>query len=155
VTRRISPVRGTLAGVAGTAVMTSTLWLERRARRDDEEFTSFVDYDASPHVVIAASKVIRHRPSTDAGEKALFLLVHWGYGSVVAVLYDVIRARVRDQRVATLLFLPACQAMAFVLFPVLGETPPPWRWRPNLLISSIGQHTIYAVTVAMARSRLD
>ncbi len=37
--------------------------------------------------------------------------------------------------------------MAFVLFPVLGGTPPPWRWKREMLLSSLGVHALYAGTV--------
>ena len=43
-----------------------------------------VDFDASNHVVTAATAVLRRTPRTRAGRSALFLLVHWGYGSAVA-----------------------------------------------------------------------
>lgn len=143
-------VRGTVAGFAGTSAMTATLWLERRLRTKSH---GPVDYDASQHVVTAAAKVMHIQPRTDAQRQAIFLLVHWGYGSVVGAMYDAIRARVGDDRRATIIFYLACQAMAFTLFPVLGGTPPPWRWRRDLLASSLVQHAIYAGTVAAADRR--
>ena len=48
-------LRGLAAGLAGTTCMTLTLWLEKRARRG---LTRPVDYDASSHVVTAASTVL-------------------------------------------------------------------------------------------------
>src|SRR3978361_378609 len=78
--------RGVAAGLAGTAVMTGTLALETAARRAS---TGPVDPDASGHVVTAASTVIGYAPRTPAGRNALFLLVHWGYGSAVGAAYPL------------------------------------------------------------------
>jgi hypothetical protein len=32
---------------------------------------------------------------------------------------------------------------AFALFPLLGRTPPPWRWPPDVLATSVGTHIVY------------
>ena len=29
------------------------------------------------------------------------------------------------------------------LFPLLGRTPPPWRWQPDVLATSFGTHVAY------------
>jgi hypothetical protein len=34
------------------------------------------------------------------------------------------------------------------LFPVVGRTPPPWRWHPDVLATIIGTHAAYVGTVA-------
>jgi hypothetical protein len=145
-------VRGTAAGLAGTTMMTATLALEQRVRRGAP---GPVDYDASPHVVTAAAAVLHRQPRTAAGRRALFLLVHWGYGSAVGIGYDLLRRRVSDPRLAAALFYAGCQAMAMTLFPTLGGTPPPWRWRRSILVSSLAQHAIYAATVAWVAERLS
>src|SRR5690349_16443989 len=76
------------AGLVGTAAMTASLALEGRVRphRDGP-----VDYDASGHVVVAAGKVTGWKPRSRAGRRVLFNLVHWGYGSVVAIEYEQFR----------------------------------------------------------------
>jgi hypothetical protein len=137
-------VTGIVAGFAGSSMMAVTLWLEHRLRADVE----IVDYDASPHVVAAASTVLRYRPRTRTGERALFVAVHWGYGSLVGDAYLLARRLTRDPRRATLVYLAGCQTMAWTLFPLLGDTPVPWRWRRDLLVSSVVQHAVYAVVVA-------
>lgn len=105
-----------------------------------------VDYDASDHVITAASTVLGFEPRSLAGRTALFLLVHWGYGSAVAGVYPTLRSRL-PRPAALALFYAGCQAMALTLFPTLGGTPPPWRWRRSMLISSVAQHAVYAVAV--------
>ena len=34
------------------------------------------------------------------------------------------------------------------LFPLLGRTPPPWRWPPDVMATSIGTHVAYVSAVA-------
>lgn len=134
--------------------MTASLAIQSRLRPGHD---GPVDYDASDHVVVAAAKVVRWDPSTDRGRRVLFNLVHWGYGSVVALEYERLRRLLRTEPAAAAAFFGSCQTMALVLFPLLGETPPPWRWRRDVLITSFGQHALYAGTVAaashLARSR--
>ena len=143
--------RGVAAGLAGTTVMTGTLKLEQLARRNTD---GPVDYDASSHVVTAAGRALGHDPRTSAGRSALFLLVHWGYGSAFAGVYPALRSRL-PRRLALAAFWAAGQTMAMTLFPTLGGTPPPWRWRRSLLVSSFAQHAVYAVTVDAAYRALS
>jgi hypothetical protein len=42
----------------------------------------------------------------------------------------------------------------FSLFPLLGGTPPPWRWQPVLLATSLGTHVAYVVGVALTDAAL-
>lgn len=131
--------------------MTASLALETRLRPHSD---GPVDYDASDHVVTAASKVVRWNPRTVAGRRVLFNLVHWGYGSVVAVEYEQFRRRSGSDAAASVAFFACCQTMAFALFPLLGETPPPWRWKRSILVSSVVQHALYVVTVSAVSRRL-
>jgi hypothetical protein len=113
-----------------------------------------VDYDASEHVVIAAANAFGRRPPRSArGRRRVFAIVHWGYGSAVALAYEPLRRGLRSETEAAVVFYLGCQAMALTLFPTLGDTPPPWRWRRELLISSFTVHALYVATVA-AVSRL-
>jgi hypothetical protein len=145
-------VHGSLAGLAGTTAMTATLSAEQRLRRNA---AGPVDYDASPHVVTAAATVLRWQPRTDRQRRALFLVVHWGYGSAVGAEYQLLCRLLPSRRAAVVVFYIACQMMAMTLFPTVGGTPPPWRWRPSLLASSLAQHAIYAITVAAAARALS
>ncbi|MGI8334167.1 hypothetical protein ACRYCC_29790 [Actinomadura scrupuli] len=137
-------LRGLACGLAGTSAMTLTAALYARARGETDRI---LDYDTSEHVAIAAATVLRVRPRGAAGERALFHLVHWGYGSAVGVAYEAIRHAVPGRPAAAAVFFTGCQTMAFALFPLLGGTPPPWRWRPDVIAVSLLQHAIYAATV--------
>src|SRR5579875_2169371 len=117
---RSALIRGALAGLAGTTVMTATLTGEQRLRR---RAPGPVDYDASPHVIVAASTVLHWQPRTPAQRRALFLVVHWGYGSAVGVGYEALRRLLPDRRAAGIGFYCGCQLMAMTLFPTVGGTP--------------------------------
>jgi hypothetical protein len=143
--------RGVACGLAGTTTMTISLKLEQLARRRSP---GPVDYDASDHVVTAAAAAVRYQPRTRAGRSALFLLVHWGYGSAVAAVFPALRHGLRSRPKAAVVFYVGCQAMAMTLFPTLGGTPPPWRWRRSVLVSSLAQHALYAATVCAADKML-
>ena len=122
-----APLTGLASGLLGTTAMTLTLWAERRARR---HLSGPVDYDASSHVITAASTVLRWTPKTQYQRRALFLLVHWGYGSAVGLAYPPLRAALRNDPAAVALFYVGCQSMAMTLFPTLGGTPPPGGGNP-------------------------
>lgn len=149
--------RGVLGGAVGTGAMSlAALWRRRRhARRHDiepAEIDVILDYDDSDHVVVAASTLLRHvigwEPRSERGRHALFWVVHWGYGSAVGAGHVGLQHALGREPAAGTAFFVGCQAMAFGLFPVLGGTPPPWRWERRLLVTSVVQHAIYAGVAA-------
>lgn len=152
-------VSGVLAGAVGTAAMSATgrTYREVHARRRGTtpgEITEILDYDHSDHVVVAASTVLRRvvgwAPRSARGRRTLFWLVHWGYGSAVGAAHAELRHHLGGEPAAGVAFFVGCEAMALGLFPVLGDTPVPWRWGPRLLTVSLVQHAVYAGAVAGA-----
>ncbi len=132
--------------------MTIVLKTETRFRKNAR---GPIDYDASDHVAIAACNVLRRPvPQSAAARNRISSTVHWGYGSAVAVTFEALRRATGSDARATVLFDAGCQAMAFTLFPTLGETPPPWAWDRAALSSSLAVHAIYAVTVAQVARRI-
>ncbi len=113
-----------------------------------------MDYDASSHVVAAAANAIRCQPRTEQPRRGLFLLVHWGYGSAVGVGCPLLLRGLGSEPRATAALYAGRQTMAFTLFPTLGKTPPPWRRHRDVLASSLGQHAVYTVAVAVTFRRL-
>ena len=153
--------RGLVGGAAGTGAMALAAKLRREAyaRRHGiavSEIEEILDYDDSEHVVIAASRlmhaVIGWAPRTERGRGVLFWVVHWGYGSVVGATHVALQRALGREPLPGLVFFTGSQLMALGLFPVLGDTPPPWRWRPPLLRTSFVQHGIYAGVVAAANT---
>jgi hypothetical protein len=135
-----------------TATAADYAHLRGSAQPDHEGLAPVIDFDTSDHVVIAAGTILGYTPRSAAGRKALFHLVHWGYGSLVGVGSQLLHS----SRIPapTLLFFLGCQTMACTLFPIAGKTPPPWRWSREQLAVSLTQHVIYAVTVTAALRRL-
>jgi hypothetical protein len=141
-------LRGAAAGLTGTAVMTAGYATEHRLRRS---VSGPLDYDDSDAPAVAAGRVLRwlhvldEPPGSRAG-KVLGFLVHWGYGSLVGAAAIPLVRRTGPAR-ASVGFAGAITVMAAVLFPLLGGTPAPWRWRRDVVATSLVQHLLYAATV--------
>jgi hypothetical protein len=90
---------------------------------------------------------------TDREEHELGLGLRWGYGSAFGLWHGLLRRRMRDPG-AALAFGATLLTATFTLFPLLGRTPPPWRWPPDVLATSIATHVAYVATVAAVDDRL-
>lgn len=137
------PVRSVIAGAAGTTAMTLAYRTERRVRHA----TTQLDYDDSlvPGEIVAG---ILHLPNvTDREDADLGLALRWGYGSVFGVWHGTLR-KVMPEPWAALVFGATLMTATFTLFPVLGKTPPPWRWPPDVVLTALGTHAAYVIAVA-------
>jgi hypothetical protein len=138
------PVRSILAGTAGTATMTLAYAVERRLRRSA---TGPLDYDDSlvPGAIVAA---VMHLPHvTDREDHELGLLLRWTYGSAFGLWHGVLR-RSTTEPSASVAFGATLMTATLTLFPLLGRTPPPWRWPAAMLATSLGTHVAYVAAVA-------
>ena len=139
------PIRSILAGSAGTLALTLAYATERRVRRGHR---GQLDYDDSlvPGQIVAS---IMHLPHvTDREENELGLTLRWGYGSVFGVWHGLLRRRFPEP-VASTLFGATLMSATFTLFPLLGRTPPPWRWPKDVIATSIATHVAYVAAVAI------
>ena len=138
------PVRSVVAGAAGTAVMSLAYAAERRLRRNH---TGQLDYDDSivPGKIVASVMHLSH--VTDREDHELALALRWGYGSVFGILHGGLRRRFGEPW-ASVAFGTTLLTATFTLFPLLGRTPPPWRWAPDVLATSVGTHVAYVAGVA-------
>jgi hypothetical protein len=124
--------------------MTSTYGAERHLRRRER---GPLDYDDSlmPGEIVAA---VMHLPHvTLREERDLGLLLRWSYGSVFGLLHGALRRRVGEPW-ASAAFGGTLMTATVTLFPLLGHTPPPWRWPADMLATSIGTHAMYVAAVA-------
>jgi hypothetical protein len=140
------PIRSVLAGGAGTATMTLAYAAERRLRHRVSEP---LDYDDGlvPGQIVAS---VMHLPHvTQRDERELGLLLRWSYGSAFGMLHGALRRFVREPW-ASAAFGGTLMTATLTLFPVLGRTPPPWRWRPDVLATSFATHVAYVAAVAAA-----
>lgn len=163
-----SLVRGVAAGAAGTAAMSLWYVLERRllagrpgaaaALIDGTAVSgltgaSGLDYDDSvvPGQIVAS---IIHLPSvTDRQAGDLTEALRWSYGSAFGVAHVILRDRMREPG-ASVVFGGSLMTMTLTAFPLLGRTPPPWRWPVSVVISALGSHAAYVATAAVVDDRL-
>jgi hypothetical protein len=138
------PIRSVLAGTAGTAALTLAYAIEHRLR---PRVKGPLDYDDSlvPGEIVAS---IMHLPHVTAREEnELGLALRWSYGSVFGLWHGVLRRRVGEP-VASIAFGATLMSATLTLFPLLGRTPPPWRWPPSVLATAFGTHAAYVAAVA-------
>jgi hypothetical protein len=143
-------LRSVLAGTAGTTAMTLTYAAERRLRHRP---AAPLDYDDSlvPGQIVAA---IMHLPHVTAREeKELGLALRWSYGSVFGLWHGLLRRRIPEPW-ASLGFAATLMSATLTLFPLLGRTPPPRRWPPDVMATCLGTHAAYVTAVAVVDDRL-
>jgi hypothetical protein len=144
------PVRSLVAGAVGTAAMSLSYATERRLRPRVE---GPLDYDDSlvPGQIVAS--VLRLPAVSERHERQLGTLLRWGYGSAFGLFHGALR-RLMPEPWASFVFGGALMSATFSLFPALGRTPPPWRWPPDVLATSLGTHVLYVTGVAVTDALL-
>lgn len=148
------PVRSVLAGTAGTAAMTLAYATERAVRgRVRPDVENPLDYDDSlvPGKIVAA--LLRRSGASDRTDEELGLALRWSYGSVFGLLHGMLRRRVGEPW-AGAGFAGTLLTITLTAFPLLGHTPPPWRWPKGYLATACATHVVYAGTVAGVDDRL-
>jgi hypothetical protein len=138
-------IRGAVAGAVGTAALTLAYEGERRLRPNVQ---GQLDYDDSlvPGQIVAS--VLRMPAVTSRQEAELGTLLRWGYGSAFGMMHRALRRRLPEPQ-ASLVFGGMLLSATFSLFPLMGHTPPPWRWPRDVLLTSIGTHVAYVLGVAV------
>ena len=68
--------------------------------------------------------------------------------SAFGIAHVALRNMIREPH-ASLLFGTALMTVTSVGFPVLGGTPPPWKWPADVQISAGGSHALYIVTASV------
>lgn len=144
------PLRSVLAGTAGTAAMTAAYALEHRLR---PRHPGPLDYDDSlvPGRIVAS--IMHLGQVSGREEQELGLALRWTYGSGFGLAHGLLRRRAPEPA-ATIAFATALLTMTMTMFPLLGRTPPPWRWPRTFLATSIATHAVYALAVAEVDDRL-
>lgn len=165
------PARGVLAGAMGTLAMSLAYYAERRLQRQRgghhqgaatladgapvRGLASHTGLDYDDTVVPGQIVVnILHLPATigrHPGDVAIAL--RWGYGSAFGLAHVVLRHRLPEPA-ASAIFGGALMAITLSMFPLLGRTPPPWRWAPAVLATSVGTHAAYVLAAAVTDDAL-
>ena len=138
------PIRSVLAGASGTATMSLAYAAERRLR---SRARGALDYDDGlvPGQIVASIMHLPHVTARD--ERDLGLVLRWSYGSVFGLLHGALRRTIGEPW-ASAAFGATLMSATLTLFPLLGRTPPPWRWAPDVLATSVGTHVAYVAGVA-------
>ena len=139
------PVRSVMAGLAGTAAMTLAYRTEHLLRPRVE---GQLDYDDSivPGEIVAS--VLRLSDVSEREDAELGLALKWGYGSAFGLWHGILRRRMPEPW-ASMIFGATLMSATFSLFPLLGKTPPPWRWPADVMATSLGTHAAYVLGVAL------
>lgn len=137
------PIRSTLAGTAGTAAMTLMYAAEHRLRHRRRP----LDYDDSrvPGQIVASILHLGH--VTGRQQHELSLALRWSYGSVFGIWHGLLRRRLAEPW-ASALFEGTLLTATFSLFPLLGRTPPPSAWPPDVTATCLATHTAYTAVLA-------
>lgn len=140
------PVRSVLAGSAGTAALTLAYAIDHRLRPLRR---GPLDYDDSlvPGEIVASILHLSH--VTDREENELGLTLRWSYGSAFGLWHGVLRRRLSEPW-ASFAFGGTLMSATLTMFPILGRTPPPWRWPAGYLATSLATHAAYVAAVAAA-----
>ena len=138
------PIRSVLAGVAGTSALTLSYEIDHRLkplRRGP------LDYDDSlvPGEIVANILHLGHVSGREENE--LGLALRWSYGSAFGLWHGLLRRRLAEPW-ASLAFGATLMSLTMTMFPLLGRTPPPWRWPRGYLATSLATHAAYVAAVA-------
>jgi hypothetical protein len=144
------PVRSTASGTAGTVALTLAYAVERRLRRGA---SGPLDYDDSlvPGQIVVT--ILRLHSVTNREENDLGLALRWTYGSAFGLWHGVLRRRLPEPW-ASLVFGATLMSATVTMFPLLGRTPPPWRWPSGYLATSLATHAAYTATVGVVDDAL-
>jgi hypothetical protein len=144
------PVRSVLAGTAGTAALSLAYAAERRLR---PRHHGPLDYDDSlvPGQIVAS---ILHLPNvTGVEDRDIGWALRWSYGSVFGLWHGILRRRIPEPW-ASAVFGATLMTATLTLFPLLGRTPPPRRWPPDVMATCLGTHAAYVAAVAVVDDRV-
>ena len=144
------PVRSVLAGTAGTAALSLAYVVERKLRPRHQ---GPLDYDDSlvPGKIVAS---IMHLPHvTGRQDRDIGWALRWSYGSAFGLYHGILRRKVGEPW-ASAIFGGTLMTATFTLFPLLGRTPPPSKWPPDVMVTCLGTHAAYVATVAAVDDRV-
>jgi hypothetical protein len=124
--------------------MTLAYATERRLRRNHR---GPLDYDDSlvPGKIVASIMHLGH--VTGREENELGLTLRWSYGSAFGMWHGLLHRRIPEPW-ASVLFGCTLMSATLSLFPLLGRTPPPWRWPPDVMATALGTHVAYVAAAA-------
>jgi hypothetical protein len=112
-----------------------------------------LDYDDSlvPGEIVAGIMHLGNVSDREANE--LGLALRWSYGSAFGIWHGILRRKIGEPW-ASVAFGATLMTATLSLFPILGRTPPPWRWPPSVIVTAFGTHAAYVSAVAFVDDRV-
>jgi hypothetical protein len=138
--------KGAAAGLAGTAAITLSMYIERKLRH------------APPNAMAAKAvqKVFRLPESrTPEGEQVMAQAVSFSYGTLWGLARGLLGALGVGTLPATAAHFGAVAGAAMGLLPAIGMMPPPWKLPSREIASSTLHHLIYAGVASAMYELLD
>ena len=137
--------KGLVAGLAGTAAMTTSSPIEARLRRRKP----------SSAPARATARALGITTFADERAQARFNdLAHWGYGTIWGVARGLLGAAGLTPRAATAAHGAAVWGSAQLMLPALDVAPPAIFWPPAEIAIDVFHHAVYALTAGIAYEML-
>ena len=131
--------------------MTLAYAAERRLRDSPRSTPLDYDYSLVPGKIVA--NILHLGRVSDHDDEELGLALRWGYGSAFGLWHGLLRRR-HDEPRASALFGGTLLTATLTLFPLLGRTPPPWRWPRGYMATCLFTHAAYVTAVGAVDDRL-
>lgn len=164
-------LRGVLAGVAGTAVMTLYQELAQRLQEeesggDDSESGDGGSgdgkqdpWESAPVPAQFAKRVLEgvfHQPVSADRIDLLTNVVHWTFGTAWGGAFGLIQGTARRNPLANgLLFGVGVWGMSYVQLVPMGLYKPPWEYPAKTVALDVSYHVVYGVGVGAAYAAID
>lgn len=136
---------GVLAGLAGTAAMTTSSTAEMKVS----------GREASSTPADAAGTVLGVKPVDDAGAARFGNAVHWGYGAGWGAVRGLLGAVGLHGPVAAGVHYGLVWGSEQVVLPATGAGKPVWKYGGTALATDAFHHAVYATVTSLAYEWLD
>lgn len=136
--------RGLFAGLVGTVVMTISETLEMKLSGRE---TSTVPGQVG-------SKLFAVSPQTEEEMAILSTRMHWGHGIAMGTVRALISVTGLKGLGATLTHFILLWSGDATLYAALGIAPPPWRWKPQELITDLFHKGVFAIAAGATYDRV-
>ena len=154
-------LRGLLAGVAGTVLMTAYQELVQsgESSSDDNEPASDAErWQQASAPAQVAKRILEGVFQQEVGADQIPFLtnvMHWLYGTAQGGVYGLVQETIRKNPLTTgLAFGASVWGLSYAQLVPMGIYEPPWRYPSKTLAVDLSYHLVYGVGVAGAHEML-
>lgn len=137
--------RGLIAGLAGTAAITLSQYIENKINHKEANFAP----------ADAAGKALGIEASERENRKKLSREVHWTYGTLWGVARGLLSLAHIKKSPATILHLGAIYYTALTIQPDFEVRPPVTDWSKRDILMDGFHHAVYAVVAGLVFDAID